>query len=86
MQIDENYLDKFNKPKEKGEPPHELSDMTELIRKKFGFKGKYNRGFWLKRFKLSGKSFETIERLIEESGQMDDKYNKCGWIVNQLKK
>ena len=71
--------------KKKTEAPHELADMTELIRKTYGFTKRYTRGFWLKRLKKSGLSYFSLKKLIKQSEELDKKYNIVGWIVNKLK-
>jgi len=63
---------------------HELADSVDYIEKKIGLTGKYNYKFWLGRIKRKGMSNFQVKELVDEAQKMDKKYNKGGWLNNQL--
>ena len=71
-------------PTKETDAPHELSDMTELIRKKIGFSGRYGRGYWLKKLKQANISYGQLEAIVEKAVSLPQKYNRGGYISNRL--
>lgn len=65
--------------------PHELSDSVNYIKKYIKFQGRYNGGYWLKKVKLSRKTYYQIKELVDKAMGLDKKYSRGGWLTNQLK-
>ena len=66
-------------------PPHQLSASVDEIIKICPLTKRFTYGMWLKKVKLSGKSYNDILYLISKSEKLDEKYNVCGYISNSLK-
>ena len=50
------------------------------------FTAKYSRGYWSRLLKRSGKNDGDVMVLLKKAKGLDEKFNKCGFVVNQLKK
>lgn len=79
-------IDKEKYLKKTAPPPHQLSASVDEIIKICPLTSKFTYGMWLKKVKQSGKSYNDILYLIAKSGQLDEKYNRCGFISNNLVK
>jgi len=67
-------------------PPHEISASCDEIIKICPLDKKHGYGYWLRLVKKSGKSYNDILYLTGKAKGLDEKFNKCGFVVNQLKK
>ena len=50
------------------------------------FTAKYSRGYWSKLLKRSGKNDGEVMVLLKKAKSLEEKYNRCGFISNQLRK
>lgn len=59
--------------------------MTALYGSDFKTKkvGRYGYGYWLK--KIGDRPYSSILGLVKKMNQLPNKYNKGGWLTNQLK-
>lgn len=80
MQIDTSLYLK----KDSANPNGEFNASINEIGKICPFTRQFPRGFWSKKLKLSGKSYNDIMYLIQKSGELDEKYSRCGWLANKL--
>ena len=71
--------------KEETKDNHELGASVTLIRDKIGFTGAYGRGYWSRKVKQKGFTKFRIEQLVDEALALPSKYNRGGWLSNQLK-
>lgn len=80
----ETYQIKKPKP-----PPHELAasvnEVISFLGESLGESKKYPYKYWLNKVKKSGKSYGDIMVIIKKAQGLDKKYNKGGFISNQLK-
>lgn len=72
-------------PKEKTNAPHELADSVCHIRDHIGFNKRFGFGYWLKRVKNKGLTYFQVCELVKKAHTLDPKYNKAGWLSNQMK-
>lgn len=71
-----------HKEKEKT-PPHEKAASVQEILKLVPETKQYNFGYWLR--KLGKAKYGSILTILKEARGLDKKYNKGGYITNQLK-
>ena len=73
------------KERQKNSAPHELSASTDYIEEHIGFTAKYTRGYWLKKIKDKGLTDFQVRGLVNEALSLNIKYEKGGWLTNQMK-
>lgn len=72
-------------PREETAAKHELADSVCHIRDNIGFNERYGFGYWLKRVKKKGLTKFQVEELVSTALTLDPKYNRAGWLSNQMK-
>lgn len=84
-----NILERYEKPIEVTDAPHELSASVNYILKyiplREGQTEKQARGYWNRKVKLKGLSNYQLKELVDKARQLPPKYNRGGWLTNQLK-
>lgn len=65
--------------------PHELADSVNYIRDNIGFTGRYGYGYWLKKIKNKRLTFFQTKQLVDKAMGLEKKYNKGGYLSNQMK-
>lgn len=77
------YLDQYKNTPSTRPPPHWKSDIVDQM-VEMGFdKKQYAR--WLGMIKRSRKGWGDMMYLLKTANQLPDKYNKVGFIINNLK-
>jgi len=65
--------------------PHELADSVNYIIAAVGSTKRYNYGYWLSKVKRKGLTFFQVKQLVDKANGLDGKYNKGGFLSNQMK-
>lgn len=63
---------------------HKISASVDLIVQVVGISQKYPYKYWLGKVKRSKKYYSEILGIVKKAKEMDSKYNKGGFITNQL--
>ena len=71
------------KPQE-NDAPHDLSAIVNKIIEVAGESKKYGYGYWLRKVKTSKLGYNQILDLVDKARDIDDKYNKGGFLSNRI--